>query len=366
MIQPTTNLRIGLFVIAALLLLVGGILALGGSWWFKRTMPAETYLAESVQGLDIGAPVMEFGVAVGRVTGIGFVRNEYPQSRHDPRLSTADRLVVVRMALDEAAFPKMRAGESKPSFMRALVEQGLRAHLAPQGFTGQLYIELDLLNPQQNPVPPLGWQPRSIYIPAVPSTMTKLTSAAEQVLGRLKDADVAHLVTAATSLTEELRATDRDAQALLTSPQVGAILANLASATANLDTLSSAARRDGPQILATAKDVTQHLDRLTVALDRAAAHAKLDHTAESLAVTATDVRRAAEMLPTVLAQAQAVLQQLRLVLGNGSGDLASTLSDLDRVAQNLNDLIATTKAYPSQLFFGEAPPSEPYEPRKSN
>ena len=361
MTRSAANLRIGLFVLAGLALLAAGLLALGLGWQLQPTTPAETYLGQSVQGLEVGAPVMELGVPVGRVAAIGFAGNEYPEAAQVAN-GAARRIVFVRMALDSQAFPSRLPSAARRSYLKRQVAQGLRAHLAPQGFTGELYLELDFVNPRQNPVPRVPWRPRAVVVPAVPGTLTKLTNAAEQVLGGLKEANVAHLVANATSMIDELRVTNKRAQALLANPDIGTIAANLAQATGALDVILRAAAHDGPPALAAADDATRHLDHLAARLDRATSRINLDRTAENFAATAADARQAAQALPAVLQQTRQALQQLRLLLGYGSGNLAATISDFDQVAETLNELAAGIKAYPSQLVFGQAPPHVSYRP----
>lgn len=363
MTHSATNLRSGLFVLAGLLLLAAGVLALGLGWRLEPTTAAETYFDQSVQGLEIGTPVMELGVPVGRVAGITFVRNEYPHASQGIQHPSVDRMVVVRLALGRKAFPAMLRSGASRNYLRRQVAEGLRAHLAPQGLTGELNLELDFVDPHQHPAPSVPWKPRVVYIPAVPGTLTKLTNAAEQVLGRLKDVDVTALVASATSLVNEMRATNREARATLASPQVDTILENVAQATGNLDDLLAAAEQNGPPALSDARDAARHVDRVAARFDRATSQKSIDHAIQDFAVTASDARRAAAALPAVLQETRETLRQVRLLLGYGSGNLAATVSDVDQLAQTLNNLAAGMKAYPSQLIFGQAPPHVSYHLR---
>ncbi|MBV9653717.1 MAG: MCE family protein, partial [Acetobacteraceae bacterium] len=69
-------LRVGLFVIGATVVGILLILFLGGPRLASATK-YETYFRESVQGLDVGAPVKYRGVTIGQVTDIGLVGAEY-------------------------------------------------------------------------------------------------------------------------------------------------------------------------------------------------------------------------------------------------------------------------------------------------
>src|SRR5215475_6018034 len=62
--------RLGVFVFAALALLVGALFLLGGRSLFEPTYTFETYFNDSVAGLEIGSPVRFRGVPLGQVTEI--------------------------------------------------------------------------------------------------------------------------------------------------------------------------------------------------------------------------------------------------------------------------------------------------------
>ena len=59
--------RLGLFVICAFLLAVATLLVFGSDVFSRPGPMLETYIDESVQGLDVGAPLKYRGVKIGRV-----------------------------------------------------------------------------------------------------------------------------------------------------------------------------------------------------------------------------------------------------------------------------------------------------------
>ena len=63
--------RLGLFVFAGFAAILALILVFGTGQLFKKTTMAETYIEQSITGLDVGAPVRFRGVKVGQVTFIG-------------------------------------------------------------------------------------------------------------------------------------------------------------------------------------------------------------------------------------------------------------------------------------------------------
>src|SRR5512145_1750508 len=101
--QTWSYFKIGLFVVSAVAIAVVGVVALGVGTVFRKQVLVETYIDESVQGLDIGSPVKFRGVQVGEVETITLTSVEYPTRR---------RYVLVRMGLDPAMFqyPLVDAG----------------------------------------------------------------------------------------------------------------------------------------------------------------------------------------------------------------------------------------------------------------
>ena len=73
MSQKPNYFKIGLFVIAGTLVLAIAIIIFGGGKYFEETYILETYFEQSVQGLDVGAPIKFQGVQVGNISEIGFV-----------------------------------------------------------------------------------------------------------------------------------------------------------------------------------------------------------------------------------------------------------------------------------------------------
>jgi len=60
--------RLGIFVLAAIGALLAAILIFGSGQFFKKSFMVETYVKQSVTGLDAGAAVRFRGVKIGQVT----------------------------------------------------------------------------------------------------------------------------------------------------------------------------------------------------------------------------------------------------------------------------------------------------------
>src|SRR5215475_8467151 len=86
-INPTT---IGAFVVSAIVLAVGGVLLFGGGKFFQEKLPYVLFFDSSVEGLNVGAPVIFRGVQVGQVTAIAAIAD--PQT-FDIRIKVTIELV---------------------------------------------------------------------------------------------------------------------------------------------------------------------------------------------------------------------------------------------------------------------------------
>lgn len=155
---------IGAFVIGALALAMGGLIAFGGGKYFKDTTTYVMYFDSSVSGLRVGAPVEFRGVKVGEVRDIRGTISEDLEIQ-----------IPVYVEIGEGRLQPKRADAApirREQAIPVLIKRGMRAQLSLQSLvTGQFYIELDF-HPDQ---PPRfvgdGTVPE---IPTVPSALSKL------------------------------------------------------------------------------------------------------------------------------------------------------------------------------------------------
>jgi ABC-type transporter Mla subunit MlaD len=305
--------RVGLFVLAGIALAVATIVVVGGGRLFARPVLMETTFDESVQGLDVGAPVKLRGVKLGTVRWIGFVGEHYESVREDPREA---RRVLVRMELDVSreVGQAQRARE-----LEGLVERGMRLRLTPLGITGVSFLEADFVDPERFPPPTISWEPEVLYVPSAPSTISQITSAAERLMTRIDRLDVESLLT------------------------------NLDRLLVNVNRAVETADVDGVQ-----KSVSALLE-------------ELQGTIEGLRATVREARvsQVSEDVRGTLREASGLLVQLQLLLDRGGEDLSATLENLRAATQNLRDVSETARSYPSFLLLGTPPastlPEEPAE-----
>ena len=161
--------RLGLFVLAAIGVLVAVILIFGSGQLFKKSFVIETYIKQSVTGLDTGASVRFRGVKIGQVTLIGLSGDIYEK---DIPFQERKQYVVVRMQI---------LGETvNEDLIQEFVKNNLRAQVKSQGITGVNYIEFNF-TPNANTYPPLPYDWKPAY-PTIPS----LPNQADQIIGGIQ------------------------------------------------------------------------------------------------------------------------------------------------------------------------------------
>lgn len=324
-------LRVGLLILGGIALLVGLIWFLGGSQISHGTL-FESYFSESVQGLEVGATVKYRGVTIGRVTDIGLVSAEYGGGEPIDIERNTYRLVFVRYAVDTKKIGRM------PEISEA-VSLGLRARLASQGITGLSYLELDFVDPARYPAQDVPWHPTATYIPSMPSTLTQVQDAAQQVLAKLNRVDIETLSTQLTGLLADLRADFAK----------GDVHQTLAEATALLRTTDAAVRA------ADLPGLTAEIRQTSMALRGTLQGEQMQKLLTNAGLAAERLATAAARLPPLIASVQATAQRA----GNGTSDLEQglvpLLRDMQATAQNLREMTESLRRYPAQVF-GQPPP----------
>ncbi|BBK32901.1 phospholipid/cholesterol/gamma-HCH transport system substrate-binding protein/paraquat-inducible protein B [Stella humosa] len=357
MAAPSRNyFRVGLFVFGALLLIIAGIIVLGGGTVFQKTITLETYVEESVQGLDVGSAVRYRGVKVGAVSQITFVGTAYKLTPDDPRYFQAGQLVAVRMRLDVDAIAGGQAsGQELEGIMRRLVTNGLRVRLASQGVTGTSYLEVDYVPPERNPALQISWTPDFFYLPSAPSVISRLSSAVEQVFTRLEEADLEKVVVETGLLLSELRETNRRVQVLVGGEKVTAALSDVAESAKHIRSLAASADDTVGHVMVDLREITMRLNTFSQEIATQFNGATMRAIAQGVRDTVADLRTSVAALPDMVATAGRTTRRADSILATGQQDLEGLLVNLAAISQNLRELTETAKRYPSQLLFGQPP-----------
>jgi phospholipid/cholesterol/gamma-HCH transport system substrate-binding protein len=338
--------KIGLFVICAIVIGVIGVVVLGGGKFFQKKNLIESYIDESVQGLDVGSAVKFRGVLVGNVETITLTSVEY---------STRRRYVLVRAGISSNVFQFPLNDPASPSFV-AEIEKGLRLRLAPQGLTGQAYLEADYLDPRRNPPLEIDWRPRYPYVPSAQSRITQFSEAAERIMRNLEQVDIQRLTG---TMENALKTIDKLASG-----------ANLDKVTTQAVTLLTEVRDTNRQL----KDIVGGADLQNAVKDAAAtagtARQILERADKPLNQLMADLPKAAESinrlvqrldevsstLPDTNTQFRQTVQQLNRLVSSQQRDVERTVENLRSMSDSMKEVIDNSKKYPSQILFGAPPP----------
>jgi ABC-type transporter Mla subunit MlaD len=325
-------LRIGLLIVGGGALFVALIWFLGGTQ-LTHGIVFETYFHESVQGLEVGAPVKYRGVTLGRVTDIGLVTAEYGQSTPLDAGRETYQLVFVRSIVDADKLGRV------PDAAEA-VKSGLRARLASQGITGLTYIELDFVNPSDYPPLSVPWTPKAAYIPSMPSTFAQVQDAAQQALAKFNHLDLDKLSAEYAGLAADLR----------TELSSGDVHHTLAEATSLLEETKHAVRE------ADLPGLTSDLKRTSVSLRDVLQSQDTQKLLANAALTAERLATAADRLPALIASIQSTSRRADNGVADVERSLVPVLRDIQATAANLREVTEALRGSPAQTIFGSPPP----------
>ncbi len=172
--------RLGAFVLAAIGVLIAVILIFGSGQFFKKSFLLETYLKQSVTGLDTGASVRFRGVKIGQVTFIGLSGDIYEK---DVPFEKRKQYVVVRMQI----FGDKVTEDQIIDF----VKNNLRARVKSMGITGVNYVEFDFSpSAQEYTSLPYNWEPQDPVIPSLPSQADEIISGVQKLVSTFNHMDI--------------------------------------------------------------------------------------------------------------------------------------------------------------------------------
>jgi phospholipid/cholesterol/gamma-HCH transport system substrate-binding protein/paraquat-inducible protein B len=316
--------KLGIFVILAFTLLVGFVLMLGADALFLNKVVMETYLDQSVQGVEVGSRVKYRGIWIGNVSEIDFTHNVY---QLDKPIEKRHSYVRLQMSLD----PRALGGETKDklgSLLKHEIKRGLRVWMASQGLTGAAYLEVDFLDPDRNPPLPIDWTPENDYIPSAQSKISRMLASAEEVFKKLENIDLQQILT---NLNQLVVSTTREVEK------------------ANLGKISDEA-----------VNLLSGLQKSSDKLHTILSSPGLESIPKDAAISMTKLRELFESgkLDATISQMQKTLQEVDFLLAGKGGDLEEALANLRQFTENLKELAENAKRHPSQLLFGQPPKPE--------
>ncbi len=328
MASKKTKFITGLFVLSGLLLGAIAIIWLGAADTFLKGALYNVYFDESVQGLQVDSTVKYRGVEIGKVKSI--------------KVAPDNKLIEVVMKID----------------LSSDLQKNTYAQLRTAGITGIVFIELDRISPDIA----LDFRdvPFSSDYPVIPSRRSetsRLLSDANTILKNVKAIDFK-------GVSEQIKDSARSLEVFMTDRRLTRIIANLESASLNLDRSAAGIKEkiDAFETESVRKDIASTLaaTRVLIKSTRQEISATLAET-RGLIISARQEIEAMQ-LPRQAAKAGEVIEALDKSSRSVALKLQDSAENLRTASESLKNLVESLKNNPSELIFSRpAPPRKPLE-----
>lgn len=344
--QNRHHFFLGIFVLSGAGLVGVGVTLLGAQSLWEDTRMMETYIDESVHGLERGSPVKFRGIPVGKVTSIQSVAGFYDTSFHYA-------LVRAEVKLRDLALP---AGQTFDDTFHQRVRDGLRVTLASGGITGSTYLEAAYIT-DKNKFPELDidWDPVTLYVPSTPSTLARFEKSLETVLENLSRTDLQGLVGSA---RDTLRRVDTALEKLDLEGlgnKAKELLARGDRVLTSADTAVTTVRADIHRVAERATDALGKAEATLARFDAVFTEGGLAESLNRFAKLIATADSTVKRIETLTTNANRAVAGVGQIVRGRSRELQLAISNLREILENLNSLTGTLERYPSLLFVGNPP-----------
>ena len=313
--QETNKFKLGLFVIAAIAVLIISVFSMG---MFDRLKPKAhmvTFVEESVQGLTTGSAVKYKGVPIGNVSDITIVVDS-----NDIRIDIEIDLSKIQKRTQNSLTGTKELGlEQFYEYLLKDTEQGLACRIEPDGITGAKYVEINFFKDEKMPVSKRKavLKQNIIYMPSTPSMMANLRTNIFEILTSIAAIDFPGISRQTNELL--LRANQTLDRAKLDELTINAneVIKKLNQTVSNINEAL-----DQKQLRKTMAEVEEALNSIRKLSDQIA----LSVDQANISDTATDIRQLAQSLKESSDSLQTSLQK--------ANDTMDSMTDLVRY---LND-----------------------------
>ena len=377
MSKKSDSFKLGLLIIIGSLLFLLMVVILGAGNMFETTIDMETYVNESINGLDVGAPVKLRGVQIGRVTEISFVNKIYEQAKDSDY-----RYVYILCELREDLLPMKERPEADLEEATAReVDKGLRVRPSTMGLTGQMFIEIDYLDPKNNQPLPIDWKPEELYIPSVPSTMSRVEAAITTIsntLSKVDKADIHEVIQNIKSVSKSLDSFLRQADAkgigervkgilqqgenvlarvdkLLNAPETAEVIPNVNGLLKSARHISEQSSGDAVQSIHKLNAAMDHVQRIATTLDDYLNGPEGKKSLKNLSGTLANLGEASVEAKAAAAKLNTTISRVNGLIAAQQINIQTILENTRILMENLKEISGEARRNPSGVLFG-APP----------
>ncbi len=294
MATEASKFRVGVFVLAGVLILLAAVFIFSASRYLQETRTYATYFRESVQGLEINAPVKFRGLNVGRVSTI--------------RIAPDGKLIEVLLQVDQNRF--------RPKKAHIIL-------LRNANISGIKYLEVEMREGREQLSPVLSFTNEYPVIPSYPSA--QITEILDTIKKQFDDIDARGISMGVTTVLARINELlDRGRwDPIVSNTHVAAEALGMISA----EVQSYVAMGALSNLVNNATVASQHLRALSARLD--------DDRLESLLHELTEL-----------------VARLNQIAYTTESSFDPVLQDLQRSAANLRSFTEQLKTRPSQTLFG--------------
>lgn len=317
-------------MIGALILTLMGVVVLASTTLFTKQSEFVSYFGESVNGLDIGAPVKFQGVPIGNVTDLLIRIDETDKTFEVPVQYEID---INRLTSQTGEVVDLGRG----SVLQQQIDDGLRAQLQMESIvTGLLYIELTYREDALLPPPVVGATPFPV-IPTSPSLLSAFGTQAGSLVG-----EVLQVLFRVNEMLEEVDMEELNAS-FVASAQSIERLADAPEIRAAFDEIPAMTA----QFNGTMEEIQLLAERLGAAIEPL--EGQIDSTNTELVLTLQSMRNAIDQTQGLFSTDSGVGYQMQ--------DAFSSLRD---AADALRELSLSLERNPDMLLRGKKPsPQQP-------
>ncbi|MBO4646603.1 MAG: MCE family protein [Lentisphaeria bacterium] len=321
--RETNKFKLGLFVIAAIVVLILSVFSMGMFDRFKPKVHMVTYVEESVQGLTTGSAVKYKGVPIGNVSGITIVVDTN-EIRIDIEI---DLTKIQKRTQNSLTGTKELKQEQFYEYLFKDTERGLACRIEPDGITGSKYVEINFFTDEKAPKKSRKAVLKNgiIYMPSTPSMMANLRTNIFEILTSVAAIDFKGISKQTNELLQRANQTLDRAQLDQLTVNANEVIKKLEVTVDNINHAidQKQMRKAIGDIETTLGSIRKLADQIAKTVDQA-----------NLGGTTTDIRQLAESLK------------------NSSESLQISLKKANETMDSMTDLVNYLNENPSSLIRG--------------
>lgn len=329
MIKKSNPTAIGAFIVGAVLLIISSILIFSSDTLFSKNHRFVVVFTESINGLQVGAPIKLYGVQIGHVTEIYVERDKKTNMTLIPVVFEVNPKKI-------SDYVNTKEENWDETELNKLIDSGLRMQLQLGSLlTGQLFIEALYL--PNTPVKLYGYKSELKEIPSIPSNSDEIQKTLRNVLNNIKTIDIGQLFNNLQKIVSNI-------EQLTGSEQTQTTLAALNASMLDLQQIMSTLKNDAGVISRDLQKTINHADQLILSID--------NNTGSLL----KESRLAVVTGKTTLQEINSALSNINSLINNNapiSQDLQSALKELARAARSTRVMMDYLERHPDAMIYGK-------------